>query len=389
MTPSDGEKEVSLLFNCQLTKKMKPFLKVISILLLPLLTVAQQENPYLSSLYRSLSEAKSDTVRMKVFNKLGSYYISEDRDSANLYLEKALPIATRLNLKLDEASILNNMGIILMQQEKFSKSLEFYLKALNIAKDPTIEKNVWNLPPGQNPRSARLLEISNSYDLIGLLNAYTGNWVVNIKNQMKNYREAEKYAREAGDTSQIAYINFHMGIAYLNAGKYDSALTLINNAISTFSDVKDTTGLSRALKYLGDTYQSMGDVDLAANKISQAVSFLKETNDYVHLGLAYISLNRVYTDLKKNDSALYYARESLKIFEKRKDPVGKKDAYNLLASHFDHQGKTDSATMYLKLAKSLSDSLSEEERKNLLAFQDVVVEEQVMLEKLEKEKIQT
>src|SRR5690606_16079059 len=181
----------------------------------------------------------------------------------------------------------------------------------------------------------------------------------------------------------------HMGIAYMNAGKYDSALTLINNAISTFSDLKDTTGLSRALKYLGDTYQRMGNLDLAANKISQAVSFLKESNDYVHLGLAYISLNRVYTDLKRNDSALYYARESLKIFEKRKDAVGKKDAYNLLASHFDHQGKTDSATMYLKLAKSLSDSLSEEERKNLLAFQDVVVEEQVMLEKLEKEKIQT
>jgi len=41
------------------------------------------------------------------------------------------------------------------------------------------------------------------------------------------------------------------------------------------------------------------------------------------------------------------------------------------------------------LAKSLSDSLSVEERKNLLAFQDVVVEEQAKLEKLEREKIET
>ncbi|MBX2962848.1 MAG: histidine kinase [Cyclobacteriaceae bacterium] len=45
--------------------------------------------------------------------------------------------------------------------------------------------------------------------------------------------------------------------------------------------------------------------------------------------------------------------------------------------------------MYLKLAKSLTDSLSIEDRKNLLAFQDVFVEEQVKSEKLEKEKIQT
>ncbi|HWH63536.1 MAG TPA: hypothetical protein VNS50_09695, partial [Ginsengibacter sp.] len=65
---------------------MKVFLKVISLLLLPLLTIGQQENPYLNSLHRSLSDATSDTVRMKVFTKLGSYYLSEDRDSTNFYV---------------------------------------------------------------------------------------------------------------------------------------------------------------------------------------------------------------------------------------------------------------------------------------------------------------
>ena len=86
---------------------------------------------------------------------------------------------------------------------------------------------------------------------------------------------------------------------------------------------------------------------------------------------------------------MYYAKEGLKIYERRKDPVGKRDAYDLLASHFDQLGSTDSATLYLKWAKSLTDSLSQEERKNLLAFQDIVVDEQSKLEKLEKEKIQT
>ena len=246
---------------------MKVFLKVILLLLLPLLTVGQQENPSLSTLYRSLSEATNDTVRMKVCSKLGSYYSLEDRDSSNFYLEKALSIAVRLNLKFDEASILNSMGVILMQQEKFSKSLEFYLKALNIAKDPTIEKTIWHLSPGQNPMSARMLLLSDSYDLIGLLNAYTGNWIVNTKNQLKNYREAEKYAKAAGDRNQIAYINFHMGIAYMNEGKLDSALMFIKKAILTFSDLKDQTGSGRAMKYLGDTYEKMGNFDLAANTI--------------------------------------------------------------------------------------------------------------------------
>src|SRR5678810_627968 len=134
---------------------MRIFLKIIALLLLPSLIVGQQENPYLSSLYRSLSGATNDTARMEACSNLGSYYSLVDRDSSNFYLEKALPIAVRLNLKFDEASILNAMGVILMQQEKFSKSLEFYLKALNIAKDPTTEKNIWNLSPGQSPRTAR------------------------------------------------------------------------------------------------------------------------------------------------------------------------------------------------------------------------------------------
>ena len=142
---------------------MKISLKVISLFLLPLLAAGQQENPHLSGLCRSLSDATSDTARMEVYSNLGSYYYYslEDRDSSNFYLEKALSIAVRLNLKFDEASILNKMGIIMMQQEKFSKSLEFYLKALNIAKDPTIEKTIWHLSPGQNPMSARMLLLSH------------------------------------------------------------------------------------------------------------------------------------------------------------------------------------------------------------------------------------
>jgi len=325
---------------------------------------------------------------MKVYSNLGAYYLLEDRDSSSLYLEKALPIATRLNLKLDEAFILNLMGVIMMQQEKFSKSLEFYLKAINIAKDPSIEKTIWRLSPGQSPGNARMLELSRSYDLIGLLNAYTGNWSDNIKNQLKNYREAEKYANASADSGQIASIIFHKGISYMNDGKLDSAITFIKKAQTIFSDLKDPQ-MGRSMIYLGETYERMGNFDLAASTMLQAMALLNETNDCVHRGLVCISLSRVYAKLKKIDSAMYYAKESLKIFEKRKDPAWKRDAYNLLASHFDQLGRTDSATVYLKLAKSLSDSLTVEERKNLLAFQDVLVDEQAKLENLEKEKILT
>ena len=367
---------------------MKIFLKLISLCLLPILVAGQQKNAYLNGLYSSLSAAPNDTARMEAYSNLGSYYILEDRDSSSFYLEKALPIAARLNLKLNEASILNGTGIIRMQEEKFSKSLELYLKAINITKDPSVEKTIWNLSPGQSPGNARMLMLSTSYDLIGLLNAYTGNWNGNIKNQMKNYKEAEKYANEAADSGQVATIIFHMGISYMNDGKLDSALLFIKKAQTVFSDLKDPQ-IGRSMIYLGGTYEKMGNFSLAVNTMLHGLALLNETNDYVHRGLICISLSRVYAKLNKIDSALFYANESLKISEKRKDPVVRRDAYNLLASDYDRLGRTDSATVYLKLAKSLSDSLSVEERKNLLAFLDVVVDEQAKLQKLEEEKIQT
>ena len=77
---------MSLLFNCELIKKMKIFLKIISLCLLPSLIAGQQKSPYLNNLYRSLSVATNDTARMEVFSNLGSYYALEDRDSASFYL---------------------------------------------------------------------------------------------------------------------------------------------------------------------------------------------------------------------------------------------------------------------------------------------------------------
>ena len=49
--------------------------------------------------------------------------------------------------------------------------------------------------------------------------------------------------------------NFHMGIAYMNEGKLDSAVMLMKLALSTFSDLNDQSGSGRTMKFLGDTYE--------------------------------------------------------------------------------------------------------------------------------------
>ena len=368
---------------------MRNFAELAILIFLPSLGFAQESDPYLDGLHASLVRATSDSARMEVYTNLGTYYLLANHDSSHYYFDKALPIATRLNLKLDQASILNNKGLLLMYHNKFSQSLQTFLNAINIAKDPKSEETTWHLSPGQSPTMARLSVLSNSYDYIGLLNAFAGNWSENISNQLKNYREAQRLAIAAGDNEMIPLTHLHIGIAYMNAGKLDSALTLEQKALSMFSKETNQWGMGVALKYLGDTYEKTRNFDSARLITLRAIKLLEQTSDYAHRGRAYVSLSRVYMDVKKPDSALFYARKSLAVFEKLGDAVGKRESYNLLAAHFDQLHNVDSATTYLKLAKSLSDSLGEEERKNLLAFQDVVVDEQVRLEKLEKDKLKT
>jgi two-component system NtrC family sensor kinase len=61
----------------------------------------------------------------------------------------------------------------------------------------------------------------------------------------------------------------------------------------------------------------------------------------------------------------------------------------LLSTVYNYKNKPDSAFTYLKIATALNDSLNNAEKKNLLAYQNVGFNEQLRLEELEKEKIQT
>jgi tetratricopeptide (TPR) repeat protein len=136
---------------------MKFWLITISLIFASSLVAAQQEVTQVSTLHRSLSDAASDTSKMEAYSDLGFFHLTEDRDSALFYFGKGLSIAVGLKLKYQEASLLNALGVIYMQQEKFSKSLEHYLQAINIMKDPGVEKTLLHLPQLRPHRIAECL----------------------------------------------------------------------------------------------------------------------------------------------------------------------------------------------------------------------------------------
>ena len=368
---------------------MKFWIKFISLILTPYFVSGQPNQSQSNSLHQALNSAANDTIRMDAFTKLGNYYFNSNIDSSKFYLEQGLAISRRLNLKLNEVAISHQMGIVFLYLGNYPKSLEILLEAINISSDPASEGNTWDLPKGYTPHTERIDQEGWSYFSMGMFYSVTGNFIDNLDKQIRNFREAEKFAEITRDSNLLAYVNLSLGFSAASSDKPDSALLFEQKALSYFSHSSNKAWEGETWKYLGDAYSQKGNKNSALDALFRAIKIDSETNNMPNLGWAYNSLCDLYSGTGQQDSVIYYARIGLKVLKNVKEANGVRHAYHLLYSAFNKQNKRDSAFIYLELASTTSDSLNDADRKNLLAFQDVAYNEQVRAANLEKGRIET
>ncbi len=368
---------------------MKFWIKFILLILTPYVVSSQPNQSQSNSLYQALNSAANDTIRMDAFTKLGSYYFNSNIDSSKFYLEQGLAISRRLNLKLNEVAILHQLGIVFLYLGNYPESLETLLEAINISSDPTSEGIAWDLPKGYTPHTERIDQEGWSYFSMGMFYSVTGNFIDNLDKQIRNFREAEKFAEITGDSNLLAYVNLSLGFSTASSDKPDSALLFEQKALSYFSHSSNKAWEGETWKYLGDAYSQKGNKNSALDALFRAIKIDSETNNMPNLGWAYNSLGDLYSGTGQQDSVIYYARIGLKVLKNVKEANGVIHAYHLLFSAFNKKNNRDSAFIYLQLATTTSDSLNNADRKNLLAFQDVAYNEQVRSANLEKGRIET
>ncbi len=131
----------------------------IILLLLPITTFSQQGK--LDSLKQALQVATTDSVRYSLSSELIRNYTESNSDSALFYAEQCLLLAEKYNRKLDEASILDVKGYILMKLGKAGESLKCFLNAVKIAEDPANEGNTWYQYKNFGPHQMRLYILAN------------------------------------------------------------------------------------------------------------------------------------------------------------------------------------------------------------------------------------
>ena len=322
---------------------MKFWIKFISLILTPYFVSGQPNQSQSNSLHQALNSAANDTIRMDAFTKLGNYYFNSNIDSSKFYLEQGLAISRRLNLKLNEVAISHQMGIVFLYLGNYPKSLEILLEAINISSDPASEGNTWDLPKGYTPHTERIDQEGWSYFSMGMFYSVTGNFIDNLDKQIRNFREAEKFAEITRDSNLLAYVNLSLGFSAASSDKPDSALLFEQKALSYFSHSSNKAWEGETWKYLGDAYSQKGNKNSALDALFRAIKIDSETNNMPNLGWAYNSLCDLYSGTGQQDSVIYYARIGLKVLKNVKEANGVRHAYHLLYSAFNKQNKRDSA----------------------------------------------
>jgi len=366
---------------------MRSFIRFLFPLLLPVFVTGQFQHSQLDSVYEAVRHAANDTVRMNAYTKLGTYYDDVNLDSSVYYGEKGIAIARQLNLKLNEAEMLMNICFPLAKMGNYPLAHKVLTQALEIAGNSSNEKNTWHLLKGQTPDTYRVSLLGYTHMGFDNLYGYTGDY----EKQMTSAYEAKKFAESVNDTLLLAFIYGDIGDAYMKLDKLDSAISFEQKALEYFSAIpfNDRKYEGPVYSSIGSIYQEMGKLDLAKENFERAIRISSLQNNPARTGDACLQMAMLYQSLGRPDSGLLYAKKALESFIIVGKDKPKAIAYRMISDFYGEQKKLDSSFGYLRSATLLNDSLNRLEKQKLQEFQVAGFNEQIHLQELEKETIQT
>ncbi|MEP7374757.1 MAG: ATP-binding protein [Chitinophagaceae bacterium] len=367
---------------------MKTCSKMILLLMFPVVVFAQQSLP--DSLRNLLYNAANDSLRYKAswIITSGNYGVI-NRDTALYVMEQALSLARKNHKRLPEARALIYKGQLLSVSGRYAESLKCLLEALTIAEDPESEKNTWIFDDNFSPQKSRLSTLSYAHNVFAILMFA----VQNREQQIVHSNKSRKIAESINDSTRIVSADISLGRIYLELNMLDSALFFMKDAEKIALEYDQRISLSIILYRLGDIYLRLGSKALAKQFFYQSMQQAEGSNNKIALVRNYLRLTTYYRLENKKDSALYYAIKYDETFRSigtvSVTELDNGTAYENLSLAYKLNNQFDSAFKYQGLALTTKDSLNNARISSLAEFQNLTFSEQLRLQDLEKERIQS
>lgn len=249
---------------------------------------------YDSSLYynfKSLNMAEGkDSVSMEnsIMN-IGVIYDEQGKYSKAIeYYLRALRIAEAIRDSVGQASLLNNIGFVYFELNNHSRAFECYKKSLEIA------QNIQRKP-----------EEAECYGNIGYMYLSKNNYT-----EALNYlSKSSELFKEIGDSASYAEQVGKMGLLFYNQKDFSKALNYYNISLKINLNTGKQKGIISMLTNIATIYMHQNKLSLADSLLQNALKMVSKANDPWMVSLIHLTLAEVYSEMKNWQKSVYYFSE--------------------------------------------------------------------------------
>ncbi|MET0945850.1 MAG: tetratricopeptide repeat protein [Flavobacterium sp.] len=314
----------------------------------------------IKALEKSLELKSTDSARITTLIKISAAYTNIDPNKSIRFAEEALLLSKKQHNKEEECRSMNLLGFSLFVIGNYSRGLKISLEGLKLAQ-----------------------KINNSKAQIGIYNNL-GNIYRrqgDYKSAISNFLKAKAIADKDKSLPQSNILST-LGMCYLETGRTDLAIDLLNNAY--VQDVKaKSEGLSLTYNRMGDLHYKLKNIPLALEYYQKGVTTALTNDKPRWLCFNYVSLADLYQKENQTDSSIVYAKKALFIGKNKFQHQAQK-ASVILSDNYAQLKQSDSCVKYLKLAMVIKDTIQSNKEESQI--QNLIFEERLQkIENAQKE----
>ena len=322
---------------------------------------AQAQNNYIDSLRSVFANEKNDSARVVVLCRISNEYYLYNPDSAMLYAQQGLELATRKGLKKGQAQSVRLIGSTFFSISDFPNALEAYLLSLRFSEEINDQEGI----AASNNNMAEVYKEQGDYHH-ALEYYFKAKEIYELmlkgfENEINRNEARIRRIRES-----LIAMSLNIGDNYERMNQLDSALLYQSRAQSQAIMINDKDYIGAVLSNLGFIYFRKGMNPEALLSYRLSIPHLLAIDDNIFLANAYYGIAILFQKTGPADTSIFYARKSLDVASQGGNQKEMLNAASLLAALYEKSGDETQALFFLKQTRAIGDSIFNQAKVNKL-----------------------
>ncbi|UUY52196.1 tetratricopeptide repeat protein [Streptomyces yangpuensis] len=235
-----------------------------------------------------------------------------------------------------EAWLLNGLGQLRLEQDRFDEAYEFFARALRLFEERSVRTGSAGARAGMGAARREQARFDEALPL--------------LTSALERYREPE-------DISSMAHVLYGIGYVHREQGRDDEAWEALSDAHRLYVTAQDRHGEALALRSLGLCHRARGDMAGAEALLRESLAIFEETDDVY--GVMYASLSLAKAEFRQGRMTEPRQRldRCLEITRKRQDMFGEALVLRTLGEWHLAASDWETATETLRQSLGLWDKL--------------------------------